>query len=506
MSNIDNELIKQNSISTRELINLAGNEIGKIIIEYINNINDNHIKRFVIIIGKGNNGGDSVVAASYIKKYTNKEIILYSLYPIDKLNENTQYYIRFLDDNIKIEVIDDLSDNKFIRGDIIIDGMLGTGFIGKLKPKYISWIDKINNSNLPVISVDIPSGLNGETGIVQDNAIISDLTITIGLPKIGLIINDGLKYVGKLEIADINIPNEIINKINHKYSMFTNREAYNLIKRVPIDSNKKNNGKILIIGGSSSYTGAPFITANAALKSGAGFVTVAIPKEIKPDNIIINSSLIIKRINDDGTGYFCKSSIKEIKELINHHDILVVGPGMSNNIKCIPLLKEILSYKKRTVIDADALNLMSIDPNIIINCDNFVYTPHSEEMNRLLTALDLTKYIDLDKTEKASILASKILGTIVAKGNKTAVVNKNRIPSINNSGSQALAKAGSGDVLSGIIGAFLSLDNNIQDLVCLAVYIHGLTATLSNDGFRGLTADDIIQLIPKAIKSISPFG
>ena len=514
INKIDQELIKTQYISNQKLMLKAGNESGKIILNYLKyHIKPHHIKQFILLIGNGNNGGDACVIANYLNKYTNKKIILYSINEFDKLNKLTRYYIKLLynNDNIQINKIDQINikNNLNTPGNIIIDGLLGTGFIGKLQPKYKKIINIINSLNLPTISIDIPSGLNGDNGIVEDVAITADLTVTIGLPKLGLLIKDGLKYIGKLEIANLNIPKEIIEKIQSKYYLFTNKLANKLIYRKPFNCNKKSTGKILIIGGSKFYTGAPFISAEAALRAGAGFVTVAIPGSISISNTI-NLSIIIRRIDDNNIGIFGNDSIKEIISLIKQHDTIILGPGLGNYKISNKFVKKILSFKKQTIIDADAINIIAKTPSILPISKKFIFTPHTQEMIRLLKAFNLNALINYDRIEQALKLIKIISGTIVAKGNKTAILNKeNDNIYINISGSQSLAVAGSGDILSGIISAIVNYNNITQfNAICLSVYIHGLTVTYNYNKIksRGITINDMLNNIPIILNDISPMA
>ncbi len=311
--------------------------------------------------------------------------------------------------------------------------------------------------------------------------------------------------------------------------MFVEADAYPMISRLPLNSHKKSLGSVLIVGGSSLYSGAPFLAGKAALRSGAGLVTVAVPESagIMPSDIF---SLIIRQIPDSGTGFFTKDSIAAIINLANSADSIVIGPGMSDNESCLALLSAILSIDKPIIIDADALNLIAQEPDILrtvqkpvapslseinsidstkseCSCygSKYIFTPHPGEARRLLRGFKLDKFLEKDKISQVKALSEKTGGTVILKGHKSVVAANNNI-SINGSGCPALATAGSGDVLAGIIAAYSAVGANSFDAACLSVFIHGVAGEIGNKGMRGLIADELIELIPSVLKLISPFA
>lgn len=304
---------------------------------------------------------------------------------------------------------------------------------------------------------------------------------------------------------DIGIPNEFVDKIESNLNFYSSDVANSFMKRVPCDIHKKTKGSVLVIGGSKYYTGAPFLSGLSALRSGAGFVTVAIPGTV---NINCNyNALIIRRVEDDNRGVFCSSSMAEIIHLIEQHDSIVIGPGMTSDTGMIEILRTVVESGKRVIFDADALNLIALNPNILRKSDNFVFTPHQGEALRLAKAFGIEN--EDDRIFFAQRLAGVLGGTLIYKGNKTITSSLGMTPYVNSSGSAALATAGSGDVLSGITGAVISnFENNIFESSAFAVYLHGYAGELTeiDFGVGGAVADDIINYIPKAMKKISPFA
>jgi ADP-dependent NAD(P)H-hydrate dehydratase / NAD(P)H-hydrate epimerase len=506
MRNLDYRTINEAGISGKELMRRAGVGAGERILEYMANKNPLHFKRFVILAGKGNNAGDAYVVAKYLKERTSSEIIVYSVCQIDELKGAAKYYAEHLTGDVHISIKHMLKSQHFRRGDIIIDGLLGTGFENGLKEPYHSWIKLVNRLHLPVIALDIPSGLNGSDGSVESDALLCDLTITMGMPKAGLVEGEGPVYCGRIKNVDLGIPLEYRNEIEAEMSMFTGHDAYYLIDRLYMGSHKKTFGSILVIGGSKLYPGAPFLTGKAALRMGGGVVVVAVPESSKAYGPGV-FSLILRRIKDDGCGFFNRSSVSELLDLAEKADVVVIGPGMSDNDCCGEMLKELLKIKKPMVVDADALNLIAKNPEYLPgNKTNTVFTPHQGEIKRLFSGYGLDFESCANRLEIARKLSGTLHGTVIYKGNRTITVSAGELPCLNGSGGPALATAGSGDVLSGIVAANIGAGMNLYDAASLGVYLHGVAGEIGDKGARGLIADDIVELVPVAIKRASPFA
>ncbi|MCF7889018.1 MAG: NAD(P)H-hydrate dehydratase, partial [Victivallales bacterium] len=288
--------------------------------------------------------------------------------------------------------------------------------------------------------------------------------------------------------------------------MITGNDAYYILKRLDMESYKNKNGSILVVGGSKMYSGAPFLTGKSALRAGAGIVTVAIPNSLQTCAPGI-FALITRRIEDDGTGFFTDSSIPELKKLAEKADVIVIGPGMSDKQCCAGVFREILKLDKPKIVDADGLNLIAKDPAILTEKNGeTVFTPHPGEAARLFKGFreNTDKY--KRRADKAKKLSELLNGTVVYKGNRTVTLTPGRMPCINSSGGPALATAGSGDVLTGIIAANIGAGMSQYRASYLAAYLHGIAGEIADKGARGLIADDIAELIPYALKRASPFA
>ena len=508
MRELDRRTIKEANVPGFVLMERAGFGCGEKIINFIEDrIHFNHVKRFVILAGKGNNGGDAYVVARYLYENTDIDIIIYSICDIEELSDDAKEHAGLIIGNVDYSVKKKITDKDFKNGDIIVDGLLGTGIKGSIRNNYKEWIMTVNSLFLTVISIDVPSGLDVDKGSFKDNeCIMADMTVTIGLPKYGLVKNRGIDCCGLLRFVDIGIPEEYIYETKSDLEIFFGCDAAKYLNRLPVKSYKNSVGSVLIIGGSKEYYGAPFLAALSAQRSGAGMVRVAVPEsiEIIPDAAL---SLIVKKIKDNGTGYFCLESLEELKPLIEKSDVIVLGPGIGTERDTFLFVREVLKIQKTLIIDADALNIIAESPEIYHGTDSNILTPHYGEMKRLLEAFELEHFNDQSREEKAVALAESLDATIVFKGARTVIASPDGQITVNSSGCPALATAGSGDSLTGIIAAFnAKAHEDYYVATAAAVFIHGMTGEISPFGNRGFIADDIHELIPEAMLRISAFA
>ncbi len=487
------------------LMERAGTGAGEYILEFISSLHPSHMKRFIVLAGKGNNGGDAYVVARFLSQNSSIPVKVLSICHLNKLSDDAKLNAERLPASVSCEFRKDLKIEDFHPGDIIIDGLLGTGISGILRPPYDNWIRIVNSLNLPVVSLDIPSGLNGDDGSIADFALKADLTITIGLPKKGMIVGNAPSFCGRIRCVDIGIPSSLIEKIGSGTEMIFASDMQKFLGRLDMNSHKGANGHVLVVGGSQKYNGAPFLSAEAALHTGAGLVTVAIPKNVQSIQRML--SLIVRKIPDEDTGYFSSSSVSALIKLIESSDSVVIGPGIGDDPSVTKMMNSLCNFDKPAVFDADALNIFSQFPDILLKRKSpSVLTPHPGEMKRLLKGFGLEHLLKAERTAQALGLAEKTNSVVVLKGNRTVIAAKGKPLSINSSGSPALATGGTGDVLSGMIGSFMAQGLSPFDASVCAVFIHGLAGENEKFGMRGLTADNLIGLIPEAMKKISPFA
>jgi len=503
MRTLDQRTIHEMDVSGRELMKRAGLGVAVEVEAFVERLPLRHRSRIVILCGKGNNGGDGYVIAHALSKKYN--VIVYSVCGVHDLNGDARYYADVLLDAgvVLISVKQELVSSDFKQGDVVVDALLGTGSHGALRSPYDQWVSLLNSAQLPVVAVDIPSGLNGDTGTMTPWAVVADLTVTIGFPKKGMFLNDGIETCGSLRCVDIGIPTEFLYQLDGAEEVVMSSDIKPMLQRLPRNSHKGTNGRVVVIGGSALYKGAPLLAAEAALKAGAGLSVACVPVS----SCIANQSccsLILKEVADSGSGTFSVESLVDLKQAVLNAEALVVGPGITTNKQLLPVIEYLCSIGGPVVLDADALNIIAGNPQLYKTKLAAVLTPHPGEMSRLLKGFELGSLLESSRVEQALALSKKTEAVVVLKGHRTVVASPDGQYSLNTSGTAALATAGSGDVLTGVIASFLASGLSLFQAAQAACFVHGMGSELSCGAERGFTADELVSLIPYAIKYVSP--
>ena len=496
MREVDKKTIAS-GISGDTLMERAGKAAAHEIIKFLETLHPNHTHRLVIVCGKGNNAGDGLVIARLLQESYHIQIV--ALFPLETLKGDALVNFKRLDDNIEI------SDHlELQRGDVIIDCLLGTGLNSKIREPLSSAVRQINESNLPVISIDISSGLNGNTGEVMGDAVHADLTICIGQPKMGQFHQSGPKYSGQLRCADIGFPQAYIDEIENFEEAIFEVDVAKFFKRRSSSSHKYECGSVVVVGGSPSYMGAAFLSGRAALRSGAGIVRVAIPIQKKQIVARQMDALIIDSFKSSD-GYWSKKHYKDLSKLIKEKTVLAVGPGFAGVDSEKELLDDIINYQGPMVIDAGAIGLLNEEHLKLRKRQNVtVLSPHCGEMKSLVK--NLKNCPDGSVEEQAAWISSEFQVFLILKGQYSQIFCPDGEMYRNTSGSVALATAGAGDVLTGLIASYLSQLEKSKEAVLAAVFVHGRAGEMSLQGKRGLIADDLIGLIPQALMEITAWA
>ena len=463
--------------------------------------------KVVIFTGSGGNGGDGFVAARYLLN-RGYDVDIYMLKdnirsPYSKTNleilQNMKPRLSRL--NIfNLKTLDDINDCEVAKSKdmeyVIVDGLLGTGINGMLQTNIKRAIEVINQSGGVKISVDVPSGMNPLTGEVNDLAVVPDYTISFHKIKDGVRDADE-ELVGGLVTADIGIPFEA--------EYFVNYGDFLRLKNRDVSSHKGNNGKLLIIGGSEDYSGAPAIAGMAAIGAGADLVYVASPQ--KSAQAIKSSSpdLIVKSLDGEKLSL---SHVDEILELADRVDAILMGPGSGIDEDTSKLFNVLVSkIKKPIVLDADALKQVEI--SLIKNRDDILLTPHIFEFKSIFKVdhdlkLDIDSY-DFNKVDENisefQQITRQIKGTVIVKGHNDLILQGTRFK-INNTGNPGMTVGGTGDALSGICVSLLSQKLSTFDSACLGVFINGLAG---DEAYKvkgnGFSATDLVSFIGNVIKN-----
>lgn len=456
-------------------------------------------KKVFCFAGSGNNGGDAFAMARMLVDL-DAEVTVFHTKPKKQYRGDARTNLKWAQ-KLSISMVHLPSiQTPLVQPDIIIDGLLGTGFKDTLRENTLSIVREINRlgGRSFVLAIDTPSGLSGLNGLARPEAVCANGTVTFQAPKLGLCLPSATKHVGRLFTRDIGIPKQIQNKYPTRHYRISSHALKQLHTHHP-EMHKGTAGKVLVIGGSEGLTGAPHLTAMGALRSGAGLVTVACPKEVC-ESVKANSPDIMTFPLGDGSEWEA-SMAYSLLEKAHQYDAIIIGPGLGRARKTVDFLKSFVAKcPARTIIDADGLYALAQHPQLLSKLRNdTILTPHPGEMAKLIDST--TEEIQKNRlnvtqqfvTTCKSVLILKGAGTIVADRNKTCLSPFSE---------PNLSVGGSGDVLAGIIGTMLAQGHTPRDAACIGVYWHGATGRLLKNEFpaRGNLASDIANSLPKAVQ------
>jgi len=512
MRAVDRKTIKEIGIPGATLMENAGIHVTEVMEETFESLD---ILKIAIICGGGNNGGDGYVVARQLYM---RGIIpdVFVLCPEDKIKGDALINLSILKKykEIPLHFLPNMSEYEkaMIHYDsyqVIVDAILGTGISKPVEGYYARVIEDINGSLAGVISVDIPSGLFADEYIPVETAVFADVTVTFTAPKPGLLLGDAYAYVGNLYTVAIGTPDFLLNTEEHHLNLLEKDDLKPLFLPRKKATHKGNYGHILIVGGARGKPGAARMAGLAALRSGVGLVTVGLPE---PYMGLITSDcpeLMTEPLSSNSDGFLTPDSVEEVLALLQQRDLLVLGPGLGTNAETEEFVHELLpKLDVPAVIDADALNCIAKDINNLLKVDvPVVLTPHPGEMARLLSCS--TGDVQENREACACEFARKYNVYLILKGYRSLLADPGGQVWINPTGNPGMATAGSGDVLSGILGAFCArINHQNQDawvLACSAAfYLHGLAGDFAADAFteESLVARDIINMIHEGIKTI----
>lgn len=496
MRNLDRRATEEFAISQKLLMENAGEAVYFVILSEFGIKN----KKFVIFCGAGNNGGDGLVIARKIHS-NGGEAKVFLLDDETKFNGTAKENFEIIS-KLPIEVsrVNSIESIKSDIGycDAIVDAIFGTGLTREIDGIYKDVIQAINESERVVFSVDIPSGINGDTGEVMEIAIKADYTVTFGLPKIGNILYPGYEYCGRLYVSHISFPPSLYNADAIKVEI---NSPIELPKRDK-NAHKGNFGEVLFIAGAASYLGAPYFAALSFLKAGGGYSRLAAPSSISSSLANKGSEIVFIPQKETPSGSIALRNKNELLELSERVDMVIMGPGLSLNTETQKLVLELAQeIRKPLLIDGDGITAIARDTGIVKNRGAAtVLTPHLGEMSRIMEME--TGEINENKIEVLQNAAKELNASIVLKGPHSLIGCPDGAVFINLSGNPGMATAGSGDVLTGTVAAMFGLGLSLEDAVKMGVFIHGLSGDLAakDKGEDGITAQDILDYLPITLK------
>ena len=435
----------------------------------------------VVFCGLGNNAGDGYLFAVRALN-EGKKIHVISLSSPEKLKGNAlQAYQEYT--NMGGQLIP-WDRNLDFSADLIVDAIFGIGLNRSVDGIFLESIQAINRSPIPVLALDIPSGLNANTGEKMGDSISAKVTTTFVGHKQGLFLNSGPECSGEIFFSNLNIPEKCYQSAKPSMTVVTEKLAKTVLTKRPISSHKGSFGHVLVVGGDHGMGGAVRIAAEAALRSGAGLVSVA----TRASNVSI-----VTKLRPEVMCHSLDDNPDKIGDLIAKATVIAVGPGLGLGDWAKNLLERVLESDLPLVVDADALNILSQNPR---KRENWILTPHPGEAAKLLGVIN--PVIQSQRLDSLDKLVKKYGGTIVLKGNNTLVGGPNQIPYLVRTGNPGMASAGMGDLLTGIVAGLLGQFENIdhQLLAAIAANAHATAGDLAaGDGERGLIATDLFKYL-----------
>ena len=460
--------------------------------------------RVGILCGKGNNGGDGLALARrlVIRGVAVRVALLAPFSAVAGEAKVNLSILRKTDVQITQNASARSLSDIIAWSDIVVDAMLGVGLSSPLKGLFLQAVDMINSAGKPVVTIDIPTGINADTGAIMGAAIMADLTVTMALLKRGLVLLPGAQYAGEVRVADIGIPTEVVDKEKITVALLNRGYAWGMISPRELDTHKGDFGHLMVIGGSPGKAGAAIMAARSALRTGAGLVSVAAPNNIVPivQSQITEAMCIPSAESIEGT--LGLGSEEELLKAAVGMSACAIGPGLSTHYETVQVIRNLIQQLTiPMVIDADGLNAVAGYIDLLKRAKApVILTPHPGEMGRLLGISSAE--VQKDRLRIASEFAAKYKVILVLKGAGTVVACPDGKLFINSSGNPGMATGGTGDSLTGMIGGFLAQGYPATQAACLGVYLHGLAGDLASKekGEMGMIAGDLIEKIPAAIK------
>ena len=506
MAAMDRQATEQYAIPSLVLMENAGRAVATLADQAAGGLRGRAV---AVFCGKGNNGGDGLVAARHLLRAgAHPRVFVIGSFQDLKgdARKNLDMATRA---GVKVTSLSDTSALEAVAGEVrhsafVIDALFGTGFKPPAGGFHEEVISFINSLDLTTLAVDIPSGLSADHGRLAGVAVTADHTVTFGLPKVGQFLYPAAAQYGRLTLADIGFPAALEEKISASHRLVTSRCASALLSPRPPDSHKGKCGHLLILAGSRGMVGAAILAARGGLRAGAGLVTVALPESQAPPSLDGLPEAMILPLPETSRGTPAEGALEVLLEQIPGKQAMVIGPGLSRHKSTARLVRELITrVRVPLVVDADGLNAIAECPSILLeSASEIVATPHPGELGRLL-GLGAAQ-IQEQRIEMARNFSKKYGLLVVLKGAGTVVASPSGQVSINTTGNAGMATGGMGDVLTGAIGALIAQGHGPLEAAVLGAYLHGLAGDIAaaETGPRGYLAAEVADLLPSALASL----
>jgi len=457
--------------------------------------------RAVVVCGKGNNGGDGLVAARHLARWGVRVTVL-MLGPGEDLREPAAAnFARLGETGVRVRPFSRWAlSRELARADVAIDAIFGTGFRGVPEDDHAAAIEGLNEGGVPVVAVDIPSGVSGETGGVVGDAVWADVTVTFGAVKSGAVLLPGAERAGLVEVVDIGFPADLVQS---DLWLVEEADVAALLPRRAIETHKRETGVALVVAGSRLMTGAVCLTAAAASRVGAGLVQVAVPEGILPvvQSVVREATFLALPETADGT--VAPDATDVLAERLAAADALALGPGMTTNAETAAWIRDLVAAAPiPTVLDADGLNAFAGRASELASRrSDLVLTPHAGEFARLSGGS--ARDVAADRVAHVRKLAAETEATVLLKGTRTLVGTPDGQVRVNPTGGPYLATGGTGDVLTGAIAGLMARGLPTADAASVAAFLHGRAGALAAArAGEATTAGDVLERLAEALRGV----
>jgi len=462
----------------------------------------------LVFAGKGNNGGDGFVIARLLKKQGVKCEVLLVAKKSEVKGDALQNLSAFLRMRGRVTEIPtpaqlDFVQDKLNHCGLVVDALLGTGLHSPVQGLMAALIDLINTSGVPVVAVDIPSGLEADSGRPLGTAVQAELTVTFGYPKLGQIGDPGASYVGHLAVVDIGVAPEAVATVNPQTMLLTAESVGTLVRERRQAAHKGDFGHLVVLAGARGKSGAALLCGGAALRVGTGLVTLAGPTSLNSvfSSVLIEAMTIPFPERPDGSLSLDEGAITQA---LQGKSAVAFGPGVGVSADTIGLTRWLLAHnEKPLVIDADGLNCTATDLTLLRSARiPVILTPHPGEMARLINSS--TVEVQARRLEVARSFATQHGCYLVLKGANTVIAAPDGRAWINTTGNPGMASGGMGDVLTGILGGLLAQGYPLEEACILGVFLHGYAGDLAaqEKGEAGIVARDLIERLPSGLRAL----
>lgn len=513
MRRVDRRAIEDWGIPSLLLMESAGRGVAAAVLEDFPQAASQGV---VVLCGKGNNGGDGLVAARHLARRGVVPRVLLFGAAADLTGDAAHNLAAARDSGLIVEEIDDEASWARVRGFltrslVVVDALLGTGVRGGLRGLLAQVVRDVNESAADVASIDLPSGLDADSAQVAGPAIGADRTYTLCRPKLPLVTEPAALHAGRFSVIPIGIPDDAVAAETPDLEWLDDQAVRGwVVERAP-RSHKGDYGHLLVVAGSAGKSGAAVLAARGALRAGVGLVTVATPASARPIVAAQQAEIMTEALHETPSGELSRRAPAQVAALLRERDAMAIGPGLGTSAEARGAVVSIVSRAKApVVVDADGLNAFSSGERVLSRLRSsawpLVLTPHPGEAARLLGTS--VSAVQQDRLGSARSLAKRTGAVIVLKGHRTLVADPEGRVAINSRGNPGMATGGTGDVLTGVVGAFLARGLDGDAASRLAVFVHGDAGdrAASELGQEGLIASDIVQRLTTSLRELAGPG